>query len=210
MNILVVFPSHIEAQNYTIPQSAHSISVDVSGVGVYNMVYNLTKMLTTQSYDILICAGIAGTFTREYSCGDVVRVSQDIFADIGVTENQSFLSLADMGLEKYDDFPFSKGWLPLSYECDDFHSVSGITVNQITTSEQKKQELIEMYNPGIESMEGAAAHYVSLREKVPCVHIRAISNKVGDRNKHNWCITQACESLHAAINRIISKIECNE
>lgn len=206
MNILVVFPSHLEAQHYTIPQSNHSISVDVSGVGVYNMVYNLTKMLAAQSYDIIICAGIAGTFTRKYSCGDVVCVSQDIFADIGVTENRTFLSLADMGLEKYDNFPFSKGWLTLPYECNDFDSVSGITVNQITTSKHKKQELKEMFNPIIESMEGAATHYVSLREHVPCVHIRAISNEVGDRNKHNWCITQACESLHNAINIIIKKL----
>ncbi|MFW5851785.1 MAG: futalosine hydrolase [Bacteroidota bacterium] len=206
MNILVVFPSHREAEHYTMPQSAHSVSVHVSGVGVYNMVYNLTKMLATKSYDIIICAGIAGTFASEYSCGDVVCVSQDIFADIGVTENQAFLSLADMGLEKYNEFPFTKGWLPLSYECNDFHSVSGITVNQITASKQKKQELIEMYNPAIESMEGAAAHYVSLQENVPCVHIRAISNEVGDRNKHNWCVTQACESLHHAINTIINKL----
>jgi futalosine hydrolase len=44
---------------------------------------------------------------------------------------------------------------------------------------------INTYNPHIETMEGAAVHYVALQETFPCIHIRAVSNAVGDRDRKN-------------------------
>ena len=45
--------------------------------------------------------------------------------------------------------------------------------------------------PVIESMEGAALHYVCLMEKIPFLQIRSISNYIGERDKKKWNMKDA-------------------
>jgi futalosine hydrolase len=60
--------------------------------------------------------------------------------------------------------------------------------------------------PDIESMEGAAFHYVCLQEEIPFIQLRGISNLVGDRNKNRWQIPTAMETVRFALFKLISKI----
>ena len=55
----------------------------------------------------------------------------------------------------------------------------------------------------IESMEGAALHYVCLLQKVPFLQLRSISNKVGVRDKTKWKIKTAIDNLTMELNALL-------
>ena len=84
--------------------------------------------------------------------------------------------------------------------------VNSISVNQITTSKKKAELYQTKYKAHIENMEGAAVHYVCLREKIPFVQIRSISNVVGDRNKRNWKLKEAVNNLNTELIRLVESL----
>ena len=61
--------------------------------------------------------------------------------------------------------------------------------------------------PVVESMEGAALHYVCLMEKIPFLQIRSISNLIGERDKTRWKIKEAMKSLNETLITLIQKLE---
>ena len=67
-------------------------------------------------------------------------------------------------------------------------------------------EIINRLNPDIENMEGAAFFQVCNTFNVPCIQIRAISNKVERRNKDNWNLPLAIKNLNNKLVEIISEL----
>jgi futalosine hydrolase len=58
----------------------------------------------------------------------------------------------------------------------------------------------------IESMEGAALHYVALLENIPFLQIRSLSNFAGERDKSKWEMNKAISCLNLELQRIILKL----
>ena len=181
----------------------------ITGVGCPETIYHLTKRLLQIDYDLVIQAGIAGSFTQSILLGDVVQVNQDNFADIGIFEKGHFTTIFEAGFGNENLFPFSKGWLKADNTYfDQFHfaKVNAVTVNTITDNEIQIKQLVSAFDPQIETMEGAALHYVCLQEKVPFMQIRSISNYVGERNKEKWKLSDAINNLNEELNRIVDKL----
>jgi futalosine hydrolase len=84
--------------------------------------------------------------------------------------------------------------------------VRGVSVNEITTSKQKIKLYSEIFNPVVESMEGAALHYVCLMEKIPFLQIRSVSNYIGDRNKKNWNLKESIINLNNELTSLLYKL----
>ena len=55
-------------------------------------------------------------------------------------------------------------------------------------------------------MEGAAFFQVCNTFNVPCIQIRAISNKVEHRNKDNWNLPLAIKNLNNKVEEIITEL----
>jgi futalosine hydrolase len=49
-------------------------------------------------------------------------------------------------------------------------------------------------------MEGAALHYVCLKEKIPFLQVRAISNYITRRDRNAWRMAEAIASLNAQLS----------
>ena len=62
------------------------------------------------------------------------------------------------------------------------------------------------FNADIETMEGAALHYVCLQEDIPFIQIRTISNFVGERDKTKWKLKDAIENLNIELDKLYNKI----
>ncbi|HMR84510.1 MAG TPA: futalosine hydrolase, partial [Niabella sp.] len=75
-------------------------------------------------------------------------------------------------------------------------------VNEVTTNKAKIR-LFKEQQLMIESMEGAALHYVALMEKVPFLQIRGLSNYVGERDKSRWQMSEAITNLNGELLRIV-------
>ena len=80
---------------------------------------------------------------------------------------------------------------------------SGATVNGISSTPGQVSAITEKYAPVIESMEGAALHYVCVMENIPFIQIRSVSNFAGERNKENWKIMDAIKQLNTLLKTIL-------
>lgn len=181
----------------------------ICGVGIPSTVYHLTKKLIQEKYDFVIQAGIGGSFSKKIKKGEVVAVEQDVFADIGVEQNKKFKTVFQLGLGDENAIPFTKGWLINTSKIlqqTDLKKVKGVTINKITDRKMQTGFLKKIFNPDIESMEGAAFHFVCLQLDLPFLQIRAISNKVGERDKTKWEIKRAIKNLNNELIKLLDSI----
>ncbi|MBK7434489.1 MAG: futalosine hydrolase [Chitinophagaceae bacterium] len=204
MQILLIAATEMEIRREGLPTGG--VDLLITGVGVPATIYHLQKRLHQLDYDLVIQAGIAGSFDESIQPGEVVLVNKDRFADLGTEEKGQFRSVFEYGLANSNEFPFEDGWLlNKNPAIPDFPllKASGVTINTISDSQVQKQRLLDQYDPGIESMEGAALHYVCLQEQLPFIQLRSISNPVGERDRSKWKMTEAVSNLNRELERLI-------
>lgn len=194
---------------YTNASKRLKLQFHQNGVGLLASAFSFTKIIYEEKPDLIIQAGIAGTFDA-IPLGKIVAISDETIADMGVHEDGKWRDIFDMKLEKSNYPPFEKRKLPnpflAEYNLLKLPQVSGITVNEISTNTERINQLIKKYNPVTESMEGAALHYVCRQMNIPFLQIRAISNYVGERNKERWLIKQSLENLNQTLLKYIDKL----
>ena len=204
MRILVIAATEFEIAPFIADNK--DVEILITGVGVPSTMYHLQKKLPEKAWDLVIQAGIAGSFNYDLGLGEVVLVKQDTFADIGMEEKENFKTVFQAGFAEKDSYPFSDGWLinpnPL-FSRSLLPAVKGITVNKVSDSMVQKLQSINNFAPEIESMEGAALHYVCLQERVPFIQIRSISNCIGERDKGKWKLKEAIENLNLALRKLL-------
>jgi futalosine hydrolase len=180
----------------------------IGGIGQLQTAYALQNRIRLERPGLVIQAGIGGATAKE-DIGSVYAIASEQVADLGVMEKTGFTNIFEMGLENRDRFPFRDGKLENPYKLlldwTGLPVSDGITVNEIKSSDvagfQRNPQNV------VESMEGAALHYVCLMEKVPFIQIRSISNMSGDRDKGRWKLKEALNSLHEALIVMIQKLE---
>ena len=197
MRLLIVASTDKEITPFT---EAHP-EVDhlITGVGTASTLYHLTKQLTLNTYHIVVQAGIAGNAAGFHPEGGVVAVERDRFAHSGVWEDGTLFTLQEKGLSEND------GWLVNHHR--ELHRLGlpladAVTVDLINNHSELLKQVAEKYGAPIESMEGAALHYVCLQEQIPFIQLRAISNTIGDRNKANWKTAEAITRLNQTLERV--------
>jgi futalosine hydrolase len=168
----------------------------------------LQKKLGNKKYDLVIQAGIAGAFKPGLELGSVTLIEQDTFGDLGMEENGRFTSIVDSGFQDKNEFPYTEGWLKNHsrlLKSIELPVVDALTVNKV--SDRLLQQHPGIFPADIETMEGAALHYVCLQEGVEFLQIRSISNYVGVRDKGAWKIKEAIENLNSALSNIVTSIQ---
>ncbi|MDQ6812998.1 MAG: futalosine hydrolase [Bacteroidota bacterium] len=182
-----------------------------SGVGMLSSCFSISKLIFEQRPDLIIQAGIAGSFNNKIPLGNVVAVRDEIAGDIGVEENGSFKDLFDLNLQHPDLFPFNERRLVnTSFDALNYlklPAVTGLTVNEITTRPARIEALKIRYQPAIESMEGASLHYCCLQTGTQFLQMRSISNYVGERDKSKWNFKAAFHNLTKTILAYIEQLQ---
>jgi futalosine hydrolase len=211
MNCLVVAATAMEiaplVSHYGSAQNRLTgIDILVTGVGLTATTYSLTSQLSLKRPDLVIQAGLGGCFDKDKKLGTVFVVSNELIADMGVIESKNWATVFELGLAKQNAYPFKSGRLanknPILGKVK-LPKVMGISVNEITTSRQKINVYKKKFDPVVESMEGAAFHYVCLMEKIPFLQLRAASNYAGERNKKNWKIQESISNLNQELLRLL-------
>ena len=114
----------------------------------------------------------------------------------------------ELGLEEENNFPFSEKILTNSTEefsfIIDTPWVSGISVNSVTGSDVTASLREKKYNCQIETMEGAAFHYVCLQQQTAFLQVRSISNYVEARDKSKWKMKEAVENLNKWLLSVVA------
>jgi futalosine hydrolase len=158
--------------------------------------------------DIAINGGIAGSYRDDFPNGEVVMPVTDCFADSGIEDGEKFLTLSEAGLLDANQYPYSNGEINadavyLNKLRGIIKTARAITVNTSSGSASTIKKIIEKYNPDIETMEGATFFYLCSLENIPFLALRSISNRVEPRNKKNWNIPLALNSLTKKLNEVL-------
>ena len=193
------------------PTAAH-IHYAYTDVGLTAATFSITRLALTQAPDLIIQAGIAGSFETGYQPGEVVLIDTEQQADLGVLENAQWKNIFDLQLTDENEAPYKKGLLPNPY-INHFNflgirKVAGISVNTISTDTATITRMQQgSPAPVIESMEGAALHFVGRQLQIPFVQLRSMSNQVGERDKSRWHFTQAIQSLNAKLIELLIHLQ---
>jgi futalosine hydrolase len=197
MKLLVVAAT--EAEIGIFRSRMPHITTLVTGVGMVATTYALMKHLTRHRYDLVLQAGVSGSFDRTVPLGSLVHVVSDRFGDLGAEDHDQYIDIFDLGLLGSNDAPYTHGMLvnPLGavHQHITLPQVSGITVNSVTGS-AATVAIRQQYGCTTESMEGAALHFVCLSERVTFAQVRAISNYVEPRDKGKWQMKEAIIDLN--------------
>ncbi len=224
MRLLIVSATHLEISNvlhffeidyknnknfYEKSFGINSVSFLITGIGSYAMIYELTKLLMqNKDFDLIINAGIAGSYKDDIKIGDIVFVRKEYVGDLGIDDNGRFITLWETDLfngNEKDIFDKSGTLVnPIQETCSfTKREVVSVTVNTVSGSEDRIRLLRDKFDGDIESMEGAAFFYVCLKEKMPFMEIRAVSNPVTSMNKEKWQIMTAVSKLNETLKFFI-------
>jgi futalosine hydrolase len=192
----------------TIPHNVQNPELLITGIGQLQAAYALEKKIMEHRPHLVVQAGIGGSSSKR-DIGHTYAIRSEILGDLGVRGKTGFQSLFDLDLEKPNQPPFQEGKLKNPYysllSWTALPQKDGITVNEIKSADfaefQRNPESV------VESMEGAALHYVCLMEKIPFLQIRSVSNLTGERDKTRWKIKEAMENLHESLVILIQKLE---
>lgn len=195
--------------DYIRNEKLQNIDILISGVGMVATTYSLTKKIFDNRPDFILQAGVAGCLNEQLPLSKIVLVENENIGDLGVEQSNQFNTLFDLKLLEKNFFPWKNGKLANEIEVlktAGLTVVDGVTVNEITTSKERVAYYKSALNASVESMEGAALHYVALLERVPFLQMRSLSNFAGERDKSKWVMDIAIANLNIELKRIITKI----
>jgi futalosine hydrolase len=86
---------------------------------------------------------------------------------------------------------------------DSLRKVKGITVNKVHGHTQSIGQLLEVIQPDIETMEGAAFLYACQSIGLKCLQLRSISNYVDSRDRTAWNIPLAIRNLNQTLAELL-------
>lgn len=207
MNILITAATEKEIEPFL--STNHNAEIIITGIGIPSTIYHLTNVLTQNTYDLVIQAGIAGGFKNDNPPGQVLVVENDIFGDMGVSENGKLKTIFEMGLVDRNTFPFHDGWLEnknLPEAAAHLLKCNAVTVNTLSDNKEFINQLKNKFSAEIESMEGAAFHYVCLQQHVPFLQLRSISNVTGERDKTKWTINEGIANLNDELINLFTQL----
>jgi len=187
------------------------IDIQVTGVGAAATAEALSCRLKTSRYDLVVDAGICGSFKPEITTGAVVCIDSEVWGDLGAEDHDNFHDLFDLGILTPGQYPFTGKEIVNpgnAYSAFFAHlpEVKGLTVNKVHGESESILQCILKYNPDVESMEGAAFFSICISHGINFQSLRSISNFVEPRNRNSWETEKALLNLAKELNSIICDI----
>jgi futalosine hydrolase len=180
-----------------------SFDVVIAGVGPALAAARTASALAVSEYGLVISAGIGGGFNDRAEIGSLVVANEIVAADLGVETTDGFLSIDELG--------FGSARIPvntrLALEVTKALRAAGLsahmgpilTVSTATgTMETTLKRSSQVLGATAEGMEGFGVATAAQDRGIPILEIRAISNRVGPRDREAWRIKEALEALEAA------------
>ncbi len=189
-------------KNFLWRKGRLNLHICTSGVGMTNTAFEMGK-LSQKKFDLAINAGIAGAFNKNLSIGQIVTVKKDIFSELGAEDGVKFISADKLNLLNPIIIPKKRATYNILKKLKPVTAISVNTVHGHTPSIKKVQTL---YQPDIESMEGAAFFDACNKNKWQCIQLRSISNYVEKRNKDKWNIPLAIQTLNNFLTSFINDL----
>ena len=193
-------------------KSGNRITLLHTGIGMVNTAWHLGRELQRERPDIAIQFGIAGAFEGGPALVEVVELQQDCFAELGAESPSGFLPLETLGFANFrlGNQPFYNVLRQPALPLEGLRQCRAISVNRISGTEEGIRRMEQIWNPEVETMEGAAFFQGCLIENVPFRALRAISNRVEPRNREAWKLKEAVEAVQKELLFRLQRLETGE
>lgn len=193
LNFLGIALPSIGMNNANIDFEEKDIKVLITGIGMVNTAFMIGRY-SLNHFDLVINVGVCGAFDRKLELGQVVNVTEDILSEMGAENNNEFLTYDQLDLPGEHIFSgVVKGYFD---KVKALKKVKGITVNTVHGNEASIEKIKQLYDPDVESMEGAAFFSCCKEIDGEYIQIRAISNYVEKRDKSKWQMPLAIKNLN--------------
>jgi futalosine hydrolase len=183
----------------------------VAGVGPIAAAVSTTMALVAASeasgYDLVVSAGIGGGFVGQADIGTAAVASEVIAADLGVQTLDGFSSIDELGFgtSRLQVEPELSSRLVKALRSKGIPVGFGpiLTLSTATGTAETASELSKRIPGAVaEAMEGFGVAAAATRRGVPFMEIRAISNRVGPRDRAAWRIGDALSALEATCTHL--------
>lgn len=187
----------------------------ITGIGPVNAALALGLLLGKKpGLAGVLNVGIAGSFQPEkVPLGKVVSVQTEIWPEFGLYTEEG-LDPQGLGLgqgrvqecvvwDRLDLHPPVQAYQMGLELSSSWPQVKSLSVAGVSGSSARAAELQAKTRAEVENMEGFALAWACAQQEVPFVQIRAISNRVGSRDKTEWNMGLALNSLRQATKRLL-------
>ncbi len=182
------------------------VEVIITGIGLTATAFALGHRFGAGPLpQLAVQAGVAGAYDPTLPLTEVVEVISEVFLDLGAENGEGkLLTLADIRLPPGPPFD-ERGRIVQPRESGlPYRRCNGGTANRATGSEVSIRRLRERFpEVEVESMEGAAFAYACAQAGTAWTQLRAISNYVEPRNRDNWRMGEAIQSLNQALRQLL-------
>ena len=201
-------------------KTGHPASIDgdidvlITGMGVFQTIYNLCNALRDGDYGMVLTAGIAGDYDIDRPLCKMFAVTQSIFADCGFEGYDGrFLPITGSIFLDANEFPFRDGYIynEASEQLAIKRGLDTATVNTVCrtcTDPEHVDKMLQQFPADLETMESAAFGYVCARQHVNYAEIRCTSNHVVPKKQEKWQLEGALNALGSTLDGILKEI-CN-
>ncbi len=188
-NVVIITPTKRESTFFI--QSG--LRVIHCGVGMAECAAATAQLLATEKPDLVILAGVAGTYTGDIEVGETVVVASETVADMGRYSGKAADCFGECGEGRFT--PLFQVTYKAPVVPEGFKAVRSNTVNMAGGV----CAVSAPFEAEIENMEGAAFLAICEKMGVPAMEVRTISNRVGQ------CIRG--ENMEMAANRLALALE---
>jgi futalosine hydrolase len=208
IDIVVCFATSIEGEGLPTAVAGRSLALVQTGVGPVNAACALTRVLAVQSARAVVVCGVGGAYPGSgLAVGDVVCAESETYGDLGAETPSGFLDMAALGFPVVDGAPPLFNRLPL--DLFPLSRRAPFVTCTTCTGTDRMAEVIEARTGGaVESMEGAAIVHAARLMGVAVAEVRAISNRVGDRDRGAWRVREAAAAARAAVIAWVEEGAC--
>ena len=201
-----------------------NLPVHLLGVGKTAVAMRLPAVVRANpAARAVLLYGIAGAFPDRHRDtpapvrpGGVCVVGSDRFGDEGVETPAGFVDIEQVLAPTYataggkifggpSTFPSNPRIAQQAAELLGVPIVNGVTVSTCSGTEAASERMRRRSAADIETMEGAAVAYVCRQLELPLLHVRAISNWTGDRDRGEWNVGTAVEAVRRAVLRLFAR-----
>ncbi|MBL8727023.1 MAG: futalosine hydrolase [Planctomycetes bacterium] len=190
--------------------STDDLRVVTLGVGKTAAAMQLTGLLRgAPEARAVLLFGVAGAFPDRHRTnpapvrrGGICVVGSDRFGDEGVETPAGFQDLQALRIGDVGPFPANPRMAQQAASALDVPIVRGVTVSTCSGTEAASLRMWKRCSADIETMEGAAVAYVCRQFELPLLHVRAISNWTGDRDRGDWNLGIAVDAVQQAVRRL--------
>jgi futalosine hydrolase len=183
--------------------AAGEVTVISGGMGMAASAAATAVALTLGTYEVAVSMGIAGGFDGKATTGDVVVATDVVACQLGADSDEGFQTFGEMGLA---DTTIATS-APVARVAERLGATAGriLTVSTVTGTDERALNHAARWDPAAEAMEGFGVWSTAVAHGVVPYEIRAISNRVGRRDRESWDIAGALDALSRAAKTLFEE-----